>query len=76
MALIIKAIVETKTKDVLIIVTIRIHLTKNLAKGGIPAKLAVINSSNHFFTFLLASMFNTFILKFFIRYIIIITDIQ
>jgi len=74
--LIISAMVEIKINDVLIIIMIRIHLIKNLAIGGIPAKLAIIINISHFFTFLLDSVFSMFILKFFNKYITIMTDVQ
>jgi len=76
MALIIRAIVEVKINDILTMEITSIHFTKNLAKGGMPARLAITINRIHFIKFLLDSVFNVFIFRFFSRYIIIITDIQ
>jgi len=65
-----------KINDILVIAVINIHFIKNLDSGGIPAKLATIISKIHFVIFLFDSVFNVFILRFFSKYIIIITDTQ
>jgi len=75
-ALILRATVDTKINDILIITMISIHFTRNLANGGIPAKLAIIINSIHFFISLFDSVFSVFVLKFFRMYIIIITAVQ
>jgi len=68
--------VVIKINDIFIIVVSSNHFVKNLDSGGIPAKLAIIISKIHFFMPVLPSIFNTFILKFFSKYIIMITDAQ
>jgi len=65
-----------KISDSLAIEVINTHFIKNLDSGGIPAKLAIIINKIHFVMFLFDSVFNVFILRFFSKYIIIITDIQ
>jgi len=71
-----RAIVESKTMDVLTIVMIKIHLIRKPAKGGNPPRLAISISNIHFITFLLVSVFNVFILKLLMRYIIMMTEAQ
>jgi len=76
MALKVRIIVEMKTNDILVIAIIINHFIKNLDNGGIPAKLAITISRIHFVMFLLASIFKVFILRFFSKYIIMVTDTQ
>jgi len=76
MALILRVTVDTKISDILIITMINIHFTRNLANGGMPAKLAITISNIHFFIFLFDSVFSVFVLKFFRTYIIMITAVQ
>jgi len=75
-ALMIKAMVGIRSIVILIILVISIHFTRNLARGGIPAKLAIIIIISHFFVLVLISVFNTFILAIFSIYIIIMTEAQ
>jgi len=70
MALIVRVTVVIKINDILIIVVISNHFTKNLAKGGNPAKLAIIIIIIHFFIFVLVSMFRLFTLKIFLMNIL------
>jgi len=75
-ALIIRARVDKKINDILSIAITSIHFIKKLAKGGIPAKLAIIISSIHFLVSLFDSVFSVFVLKVFKMCIIIITAVQ
>jgi len=76
MALIMRAIVEVKIIDIFTIEMINSHFVRNLDSGGMPAKLAMINKSSHFFTLFLGSVFKLSILKLFNKCIIIITEVQ